>query len=123
MPVGGALNLPAYIGGHHALDHWLEPALEPAYHFLKVELPPHATELMLVAVAVLVALTGLVLGFRRTLASGIVPAREAPPETGLARVLYHKYWVDEFYQALIVRPLVALSGNIARHTRRTVPDI
>ena len=28
--VGGWLNLPAFAGGSHVLEHWLEPVLAPA---------------------------------------------------------------------------------------------
>jgi NADH-quinone oxidoreductase subunit L len=52
---------------------------------------------------------GLVAGWRATLQRPIPVAAEAPVDTGLARVLYHKYYIDEIYNALIVRPLVWLS--------------
>jgi NADH-quinone oxidoreductase subunit L len=38
-----------------------------------------------------------------------MPAKEAPPEQGFWRVVYHKYYIDEIYHGLIVRPLVGLS--------------
>ena len=59
--------------------------------------------------AVLVGAVGLLLGFRATLARPIPTAHEAPADTGLARVLNRKYYVDEIYDAVIVRPLVWLS--------------
>ena len=49
------------------------------------------------------------LGFRATLARPIPTARQAPAETGFARVLNRKYYVDELYDAVIVRPVVWLS--------------
>jgi NADH-quinone oxidoreductase subunit L len=106
---GGLLNLPAFVGGHHALESWLEPLLAPALQLVPVELPHGATEWALIGGAVAVAALGLFLGWRVTLARPILPAREAAPDTGFARVLYRKYYVDEIYAALIVRPLVGLS--------------
>ena len=107
--VGGLLNLPAFAGGHHALETWLEPVMAAAQAVMPVEMPHGATEWLLIAAAVTVALIGLLLGWRTTLARPIPTAAAAPPETGFARVLFRKYYVDEIYDALIVRPLVAIS--------------
>ena len=106
---GGLLNLPAFAGGNAALEHWLEPVLRAAEKNMPVLMPEGSTEWMLIGGAVLVALLGLVLGWRATLSRPIPAARVAPPETGFARVLFRKYYVDEIYDALIVRPLVAIS--------------
>jgi NADH-quinone oxidoreductase subunit L len=108
---GGVLNLPGFIPGlpHHLLDGWLEPVLEPAMRFAALDLPHGSTEAMLIAGAVLFAIAGLVWGFRSTGSATLVPAREAPPEQGFWRVVYHKYYIDEIYHGLIVRPLVGLS--------------
>jgi NADH-quinone oxidoreductase subunit L len=107
--IGGVINLPAFVGGHHALEEWLEPVAAPAAAFTRVELPHGASELFLVGGAVLIGALGLALGYRATLARRIPRAAEAPEETGLARVLNRKYYVDELYDAAIVRPLVWLS--------------
>jgi NADH-quinone oxidoreductase subunit L len=109
---GGLLNLPAFVGGHHALETWLEPVLRQATERWPLEMPHGSTEFALVGGAVLVGVLGLVAGFRRTLSRPILPAREAPPETGFARVLYHKYWVDEIYHTLIVGPVVWFSRTV-----------
>jgi NADH-quinone oxidoreductase subunit L len=107
--IGGAINLPAFVGGHHALETWLEPVTEASAAFARLELPHGATELFLVAGAVLVGIIGLILGYRATLARKVPIAREAPDDTGLARVLNRKYYVDEIYDAAIVRPTIWLS--------------
>jgi NADH-quinone oxidoreductase subunit L len=52
------------------------------------------------------------MGYRYTLGRKTVPAREAQPDTGFGRVLFHKYYVDELYDRLIVRPLVWLSEAV-----------
>ena len=75
--VGGVINLPAFVGGHHWLESWLEPVTAAAAAFAKVELPHGSTELFLVGAAVLVGVVGLALGYRLTLARRIPPAHEA----------------------------------------------
>jgi NADH-quinone oxidoreductase subunit L len=107
--VGGLLNLPHLVGGGLALEHWLEPVLAPAARFVQVELPHAPTEYYLVGGAVLIGAVGLLAGFGLTLRSRTVPAREAAADTGFARVLLRKYYVDEIYDAVIVKPLVWIS--------------
>jgi NADH-quinone oxidoreductase subunit L len=107
--IGGLLNLPPFIGGGAALEHWIEPVSGPAAAFFRLEMPHGRTELFLVGGAVLIGALGLVAGWWATLRRRTVPAAEAPADTGLARVLYRKYYVDEIYDALIVRPMVWLS--------------
>ncbi len=110
--VGGALNLPEAFGGHQALERWLEPVTAPAAAFVRVEAPHGATEYYLIGAAVLIGIVGLVAGWRATLARPIPTARAAPPERGLALVLNRKYYIDELYDAIVVRPVVWLSRTV-----------
>jgi NADH-quinone oxidoreductase subunit L len=109
---GGALDLPEFAGGHAALNHWLEPVTRAATAMHPLSMPTGLTEKLLIGAAVLLSALGLWVGFRTALGRPILPAREAPPETGFARVLYRKYYVDEIYDALFVRPLVWLSDKV-----------
>jgi NADH-quinone oxidoreductase subunit L len=121
--VGGALNVPHLFGGHEALTRWPEPVTAAAAERWPLALPPASVEWSLVGVAVAIGALGLVIGFRRTLRRPIKPAREAPPEHGFARVLFHKYYVDEIYDALFVRPLVWLSDRVLwRVVDKTIVD-
>jgi NADH-quinone oxidoreductase subunit L len=107
--VGGVLNLPHLVGGHAALERWLEPVMEPALRLHRLVMPEGSPEYLLVGGAVAIGVLGLFLGFRATLARPIPTARQAPAETGLGLVLNRKYFVDELYDAVIVRPVVWLS--------------
>ncbi|MGE0553445.1 MAG: NADH-quinone oxidoreductase subunit L [Gemmatimonadales bacterium] len=107
--IGGIINLPSFVGGHHWLESWLEPVTEPAARFVQVELPHGSIEYSLIGAAVLIAVVGLVLGYRHTMGRPTVPAAAAPPEVGFAKVLFNKYYIDELYQSAIVRPIVGVS--------------
>ncbi|HWA15164.1 MAG TPA: proton-conducting transporter membrane subunit, partial [Gemmatimonadales bacterium] len=118
---GGWLNLPEVLPSmgftHEFLHHWLEPITGPGVTAgtglgTIPELPDHHTELVLIGVASLIAVTGLVLGWILTRRSTIVPAHDAPAETGFWKVLYNKYYVDELYDSAIVKPLVAFSRRV-----------
>jgi NADH-quinone oxidoreductase subunit L len=110
--IGGVLNLPPLVGGGAALERWLEPVTEPAAGIFRLQMPHGNAELFLVGAAVLIGVLGLYAGYKVTLGSAIPTAAAAPPEVGFARLLYHKYYVDEIYDALIVRPIVWLSRNL-----------
>jgi NADH-quinone oxidoreductase subunit L len=110
--LGGAINLPELMRGTTWLHHWLEPvtatgaALTPAH-----ALAP-AAEWTLIGVAVAIAAGGIFAAVRMLDLTALVPAREAAPETGLGRILWRKWYVDELYDAVFVRPLVWLSRTV-----------
>jgi NADH-quinone oxidoreductase subunit L len=109
--LGGLLNLPSFLGGG-ALERWLEPVTAPAAASFPLHMPHGQTEVFLIAAAVFIGVAGLLAGWQATLRRPTLPAAEAPADTGLARLVYRKYYVDEIYDALIVRPLVWLSRAV-----------
>ncbi len=110
--LGGLLNLPRFLGGGGAMEHWLEPVMAPGARIFGLEMPHGATEFVLIGSAVVIGAAGLVLGWWLTMRRPQLSAAEAPADEGFARVLHRKYYVDELYDALIVRPLVWLSRVI-----------
>ncbi len=116
--VGGWLNLPELItriiplGPHGLLERWLEPVVGGATaQIVGPAAPAEApgTEGILVLVAVAIAALGIVIALVRLKPERLVPKREARPAEGIARVLEHKYYVDEAYDRVIVTPTVSIS--------------
>ena len=103
--VGGWFAAPALWSGPNYFADFLSPV------FGNAEVPgggtAHSLELTLSIVAVLAAGIGLIVAWR--MYSGQVVRGTS---TGLHKILYNKYYVDELYQATIVGPLVWLSRNI-----------
>jgi NADH-quinone oxidoreductase subunit L len=97
------------VGG---LEHWLEPVVGEAT--LRVN-GSHAveasasTEYMLIGIAVLIAVSGIAVAWLRLKPASLVPKRDSIPPEGFDRVLENKYYVDEAYDAAIVRPTVGIS--------------
>jgi NADH-quinone oxidoreductase subunit L len=110
--VGGVMNLPHVLPGAGWLHHWLEP-VTAAGDFFRPELHLAAsTEWLLLGLATVIALAGI-FGARALLKpDALRPAAEAAPETGFALVLYRKWYIDEIYDAVVVRPLVWISDKI-----------
>jgi len=110
---GGVINIPELYHGNAWLHHWLEPITQPGAALA----PPEAhlspgTEWLLIGIAVAVAVTGIVGAWQLLKPQALVPAPQAPEERGFARVLKNKWYVDEIYDALIVRPIVWLSREV-----------
>jgi len=110
--LGGALNIPELFGGNALLEHWLEPVTRAAHRLQPAVEVAHATEWALVIGAVLVATLGIIGAFRILKPEALLPTRLAPPETGLSRLLWKKWYVDELYDAIIVRPVMWLSRAV-----------
>jgi NADH-quinone oxidoreductase subunit L len=73
-------------------------------------LPFHISwELLLSVIAVLFALEGLLLADKFYRRKPARPAQYAAAIPGAYKLLANKYFVDEFYNAIIVKPLLALS--------------
>ena len=126
---GGWLNLPellGFLGPVGTLDHWLEPVVGESALRLTNGAPAHVahnTELVLVGAAVAVAVVGIVIALVRLKPARLVSKTRSPAEEGFERVLLNKYFVDEAYDAAIVRPTVAISrGVLARGVDQGIID-
>ncbi len=110
--VGGLLNVPALFGGNEWLHHWLEPVTRAGAALVPIEELSHSTEWTLVIIAVAIAVVGIVAALRLLHPESLVPAAQAAPETGFAKVLNRKWYVDEIYDAAVVRPIQWISRNV-----------
>ncbi len=109
---GGVLNLPHVLPAAGWLEGWLKPVTDLGGLFLPEFHLAARTEWMLLLGATVIAVAGLGSAWRLLDPARLRPAAESPAESGLARVLWKKYYVDEVYDALVVRPLVWLSERV-----------
>ncbi|HEU5283184.1 MAG TPA: NADH-quinone oxidoreductase subunit L, partial [Burkholderiales bacterium] len=109
---GGLINLPELLGGHAFLHHWLEPVTAAADRLRPGISLAHSVEGALVLGAVTAALLGIVGAVRLLKPAALVPTRQAPPETGFGKILARKWYVDELYDAVVVRPVMWLSREV-----------
>lgn len=99
--VGGVLSLPG--------NSWLNSYLAPL--FPEVVEEAHAfgiIEYSLMGVAVLGGLIGIGIAYFNYYIKNQVP-KEDVAITGFSKVIYNKYFVDEFYEILIVNPINSLA--------------
>lgn len=107
--VGGLLNLPSALGGGHALADFLAPVFAESSSVAGAFHLDHRTEYILMAVSAAGAIIMAVVAYRRYAVKGAVPAPDDAPRGALAKLSYHKFYVDELYNTLFVRPFNALS--------------
>ncbi len=109
---GGVINLPHVLPGAGWLEHLFEPVTEPSHRYLPEVHLSASTEWMLIGIATAIAFVGIVAAWQLLKPAVIQPAKEAPVEAGIQKVLLNKWYVDEIYSALFVRPTVWLSRHI-----------
>ncbi|HEY0969762.1 MAG TPA: NADH-quinone oxidoreductase subunit L [Gemmatimonadales bacterium] len=118
--VGGWINIPPLfgelgLGPVAALEHWLEPVVGAPSAVLAAgrATVTHSTEYWLVGAAVLVGAAGIALAVLLLKPAALRPkAESAEEERGIERVLADKYYVDELYDATIVRPTLFASRKV-----------
>ena len=98
--VGGVISLP----GNSWLNHYLAPLFRKAHEAHHLD----ATAYALMGVATVGALIGIGIAYSKYIKKEEVPVQDSEIK-GFASVLYHKYYVDEAYDAIVVTPLKKLS--------------
>jgi len=102
--IGGAIGIPESLGGSHWLSHWLAPVIQ--HHG---EAPDHATEYILMAVSVVGVLISIAFAYGKYVKQNHIPVADEGQRSALAKISYHKFYIDEIYDTLIRKPLDAVS--------------
>jgi NADH-quinone oxidoreductase subunit L len=108
--VGGVMGLPKLWHLPNVLEQWLEPVFENAAPYLKWHEYGHGMEWALMALSVVIALTGASIAYSLYKdARSKVPAQFIEKFPALHRLVYNKYYIDELYQATFIAGTLALS--------------
>ncbi len=122
--IGGFMGAPMFVGKHYLGDY-----LAPIFTYSKQILPAafntepeHSTELMLMGISVLVAVIGIVLAYVMYVARAQRPAADDAQRSAPENLVYHKYYIDELYDNLIVKPVMALSTGLYKFVENGIID-
>jgi NADH-quinone oxidoreductase subunit L len=102
--IGGAVGVPEALGGKNEIAQFLAPVVKSAQHHLE-----HSTEYLLMGLSSVLVIFAILFAwfrFRNYKAEG--------DATGFGRILQNKWYVDEIYNAAVVKPLKSLSAFIDR---------
>ena len=112
---GGWIGIPAVLGGSNLFEHWLAPVFHPvaaagASHGAEAAVHhPAALEIGLMALSVAIALCGIALAYFLYRVRTGKPDEIASKWPILYDVVYHKYYIDEFYEWAVIRRIVTIS--------------
>jgi len=111
--VGGFLNVPAVLGGSASLAGFISPVFADSAAMAAPFHLDHSTEFMLMAISVVAAISMAAFAYFRYVKNTQVT--ETNEKRGfLSNLSYHKFYVDEIYDFLIVKPLNSLSVFVYR---------
>ncbi|HYA96901.1 MAG TPA: NADH-quinone oxidoreductase subunit L, partial [Methylomirabilota bacterium] len=111
---GGWMAAPEFFGGENHFDRFLGPALaarETAVSGAEAA-SAHTLMIQLASVAVFIALAGFLLAWWLYVRRPELPGKIAAAAKGAYTTLLNKYYVDEIYSAVIVRPLLWISTRV-----------
>jgi NADH-quinone oxidoreductase subunit L len=119
----GWVGIPELLGGGNQFHHFLLPVIAqfPEHGAAHHEMA-HSTEWLLLGASVLAGLIGIAYAFKLYGGGqfgGAVWAKRFP---AFYRLLDAKYWVDEIYDRLIIKPLGALSRFLWKGFDDTIVD-
>ncbi|MBO9619110.1 MAG: NADH-quinone oxidoreductase subunit L [Niabella sp.] len=104
--VGGFIGIPEFmVQGAHSLANFLDPVFKDSYALLPAHEASHSTEWMLAGIS-----SVLVIGVVAFAWNKFSKKPDLQETTGLGKVLENKWYVDELYDTVIVKPINALGS-------------
>jgi len=117
--LGGVIGLPAVTHLPNVLSDFLAPVLS-GHGAMGHETHAYSLEIFLMLVSTMVAITGILLGWLFYLKRPELPGEMAARFAGMYRVLLNKYYVDEMYQTIFLRPVLKLVNWSGRFDLQTI---
>jgi NADH-quinone oxidoreductase subunit L len=119
---GGVLGLPSFLGVDHTLAGWLGPTLRTGPQGETTAGLSVGLEWGLLGVSSLIALIGIGLAYWFYVVNPEMPADLAVRFKTIFRWLVNKYYVDDLYDVLFVKPGKALASFLAQGIDQAVID-
>jgi NADH-quinone oxidoreductase subunit L len=111
--IAGAIGVPEILGGHH----WLGTHLTSIVGTPHTSNLSHNTEWLLMGISVTVALIAVIIAV-----SIYRKKTDEVPTNGLGKVLFNKWYVDELYETVIIKPLDTLAAFLKNTIEKNVID-
>lgn len=103
----GWVGIPKLLGGGAHFTEFMMPVLgHPAGH------GTHAEELIVMAISIAAGFSGIGLAAYFYILSPEIPAKLVQQFSAVHRVLFNKYYVDELYSFILIRPTIWVAKNI-----------
>jgi len=129
--IGGYVGIPHVLGGANHIHEFLAPVVgggaEPAKAHAGISLisqawassgetggPSAALEIALMVTSVIIALIGIGIAYLFYVKNPALPKRLAEKWSGLYRLVFNKYYIDELYEILFIDSLKRLGTGLWR---------
>ena len=117
--VGGYVGIPPILGGNNNFEHFLEPVFERSQEIRHVTFgvvpaheASHSLEWMLMGITLAIVLLGIGIAYLFYIKRPELPQLVTSRIRLLYQLVFNKYYVDEIYDFLIVRPIKNLSESV-----------
>jgi NADH-quinone oxidoreductase subunit L len=116
--IGGWVGIPAALGGHNEIEHFLAPVFSSGHAMTVLEGGPapfnakavgHSLELTLAAVSLLTVAIGFFIAYLFYYKKPGTAAALAQRAPALYSLIDNKFYIDEIYGAVIIAPLLMFS--------------
>ena len=107
----GWVGIPALIGENLGIHNYIAEFMKPVLGHPEGH-GTHGEEMMVMLVSVAVGFAGIGLAYFMYMMRPDLPGKLATQFSGAYKVLFNKYYVDELYSAIIVRPTIWIARNI-----------
>jgi NADH-quinone oxidoreductase subunit L len=107
--VGGFMGVPEALGGSHWLNNYLLPVFAQSQSLIESHHLDHSTEYALMGTVIALTIIVIIGAYMKYVKNKHVPVADANLSGG-AKLLSNKYYIDELYNAIIVKPLYWLSN-------------
>ncbi len=105
--IAGLFNLPHIFGGHSQLANFLSPLIISSQtESVSID---ESLEIKLMGISVIIAIVSALAAYYIYVLQKRVPTQDNAIK-GLQKLVYNKYYIDELYNNLFVKPIVWLSG-------------
>ncbi|MBC7744327.1 MAG: NADH-quinone oxidoreductase subunit L [Flavobacterium sp.] len=108
--IGGFMGIPEVLGGSHWLANFLAPVFSDSASKMDKFSLDHNTEYILMAVSVAGSTMAAIYAYFKYVRNAHVPVSDNVNRPALANLSFHKFYFDEIYRAVFIRPLDALSN-------------
>ena len=111
--IGGLVGIPHSLGGSNAIEQWLEPVFEQAnLHLIRGHYDSLTAEYTLMVLSVVIGIAGIYFARKIYLQKPELVEKFSNSFKGVYNLLWNKYFVDEVYDAAVVKPVVKGSEKL-----------
>ncbi len=121
--IGGFMGLPEGLGFTHAFKNYLSFVTAPGSVYLHHGHGlSHTAEYLLIGTSLALAIVSIWYAHKKYFIEKILPHEENALLPAFQKLVYHKFYLDEIYNTVFVKPLRALSDSLPKLVDKLIID-